>query len=121
MNRDQILAKLREAHDTAQGRGDQGAFDVWNVVAEIVDAHEQEEILRVVQITERTPLGEKVELLDRAADRGNGVKVTVRMDTFDDDRELLGVIHRQGDRYRIGGRASGTVFRVNHVKRMELI
>lgn len=31
-----ILDRLRSAHNAAKGKGDQGAFDVWNTVAEIL-------------------------------------------------------------------------------------
>jgi hypothetical protein len=81
------------------------------------------EIRRVVQIDSRTSITDKCELLDAAVDRGDGVKVTVQMDMFEPERELLGVIyhHRSRDRYRVGGHVGGTVFRANHVRRMELI
>lgn len=32
----EILRRLHEAHEAAQGKGDQGAFDVWNAVSAIL-------------------------------------------------------------------------------------
>lgn len=31
------LRKLRRAHEVSQGKGDQGAFDVWNAVADMLN------------------------------------------------------------------------------------
>jgi hypothetical protein len=36
LSREDILRMLSEAHQAAVGKGDQGAFDVWNVVAGIL-------------------------------------------------------------------------------------
>jgi hypothetical protein len=36
LSREDILRMLSEAHQAAQGKGDQGAMDVWNVVAGIL-------------------------------------------------------------------------------------
>lgn len=89
-----------------------------DVRREVVAADEQEVILRVVQIDERTPMADKMELLDAAVRRGEAVRLTVQMDTFDAERELVGPLHRSSsDRWRCEGRR----FRANHVKRMELI
>lgn len=33
LTREEIIDRLRAAHEAAQGNGDQGAFDVWNVVS----------------------------------------------------------------------------------------
>lgn len=35
-NRDYIKGRLRDAHQAAQRNGSQGAFDVWNVVSQIL-------------------------------------------------------------------------------------
>ena len=36
MTKVEILRRLREADKAAKGKGDQGAFDVWNAVAAIL-------------------------------------------------------------------------------------
>lgn len=33
---ERVIHKLKQAHEAAQGKGDQGAFDVWNVVGELL-------------------------------------------------------------------------------------
>lgn len=32
-----LIDRLRQVHEASQGKGDQGAFDVWNVVAREID------------------------------------------------------------------------------------
>jgi len=37
----EVMRKLRKAHVEAQGKGDQGAFDVWNAVERILSTNTQ--------------------------------------------------------------------------------
>jgi hypothetical protein len=57
IERANALETLRTVHEQAQGKGDQGAFDVWNAVAEALGSHgddrsprplTREEIMRAV-------------------------------------------------------------------------
>lgn len=38
-----VMRRLREVHDASQGKGDQGAWDVWNTVANLLETLEDKE------------------------------------------------------------------------------
>jgi hypothetical protein len=53
MENENIIERLREIHEAAKGKGDQGAWNVWNAVAEIVEPKGEHKFVVTISDTTR--------------------------------------------------------------------